>query len=325
MKKREHNEIKSKYLKKKEFFSQAWSGNLMFLLYFILVWGWQVFYHLPKYHLRCHFRSEQERVSIHGEPIQNPVKWIKSISTLSTLFVLRTFITIIAIKLNGAIWDQVPIILLHIHCKRCFSTEQVEERSILWGKMGYRNEAQRNESHSEAYRRPMTDQLLAFRVPAVAFPKSHLKMVLSQLSTLVLASGAVEEHPRWGNEGLAQPKPWSLLEHTSTSTPGDCMAVPNAVGPKCFNSMSQLSHSSLARPHLLVNAFCPRFWKRKKRNLLEGVVLVYNGKSISPQPDFCHLHLWPLSFFPPWTTGGGIFILIRTWAPLMYMIKKKMF
>lgn len=34
---------------------------------------------------------------------QNPVKYIKSTSTLSTLFVLSTFITIIKIKLNGAI------------------------------------------------------------------------------------------------------------------------------------------------------------------------------------------------------------------------------
>lgn len=144
---------------------------------------------------------------------QNPVKCIKSISTLSTLFVLSTFITIITIKLNGAISDQVPIILLHIHCKRCFSIEQGEERSILWGKMGHRNEAHRNESFSEAYRRPTAHQLLIFRVPAVPFPKSHVKMVLSQLSATVLTSGALEEHPRWGSAWEVKlwlsPSPWA--------------------------------------------------------------------------------------------------------------------
>lgn len=135
MKKRKHNEIKSKYLKK-NFFSQACSRNLMFLLYFILVSRWQVFYHLSKYHLRCLLWSEQEWVSIQQNQFQNPVKCIKSISKWSTLFVLSTFITIITIKLNSAIWDQVPAIVLHIHCTRRFKVDQAEERSLLWGEMG---------------------------------------------------------------------------------------------------------------------------------------------------------------------------------------------
>lgn len=135
MKKRKHNEIKSKYLKK-NFFSQACSRNLMFLLYFILVSRWQVFYHPSKYHLRCLLWSEQELVSIQENQFQNPVKCIKFISTWSTLFVLSTFITIITIKLNSAIWDQVPAPVLHIHCARRFEVDQAEERSLLWGEMG---------------------------------------------------------------------------------------------------------------------------------------------------------------------------------------------
>jgi len=87
-------------------------------------------------------------------------------------------------------------------------TEQRKEVSFAV-KWGYRNEAQRNEICSETYTRPTADQLLTSRVPAVAFLKSHLKMVLSQLRTSVLSSGALEEHPCWevlgqGSPGLAQ-------------------------------------------------------------------------------------------------------------------------
>lgn len=131
----------------------------MSLLYFILVLRWQVFYHLWKYHLRCLLWSELEWVSIQENQFQNPVTRIKSISIWSTLFVLSTFITIITIKLNSAIWDQVPAVVLHIYCTRHFK-HQEEERSLLWGEMGIQKSGTEKWTPFRDSSRPMAEQLL---------------------------------------------------------------------------------------------------------------------------------------------------------------------
>lgn len=166
---------------------------------------------------------------------KNPVKCINFISASSTLFMFSRFIAI-TIKLNGAIWGQVAIILLHINCKRRFYIDQAEERNILCGKMGVWKWGTRetNPAHSRA------EQLLAFSVPALAFPKPHLKMALRQLSTVVLTSGASEEQRRWGSAWGVKlwpsqspracwstwvPAPWG------TAWPSLVQSVPTALQP----------------------------------------------------------------------------------------------
>lgn len=123
----------------------------MFLLYFILVSRWQVFYHLSMYHLGCLLSSEQEWVSIQENLFQNPVKCIKSISILSTLFVLSTFITIMAIKLNSAIWDK---FLLQFSTFIVPDVLKQREGEVRWG---YRNQAQRDELFPGTDSRPMAE------------------------------------------------------------------------------------------------------------------------------------------------------------------------
>lgn len=79
---------------------------------------------------------------------QNLLKHMKSISTLSTLHMLRTWITVTTAELNSAIWDQIPVRVVHVHCQRCFKlTKQRKEVSseVQWGS---RSQAQRNEPHS---------------------------------------------------------------------------------------------------------------------------------------------------------------------------------
>lgn len=60
-----------------------------------------------------------------------------------------------------------------------------------------------------------------------------------------------------GRELLAQSKLLDHLEEYRDEHTQVCMAVPEAVGPKCFPSLPQLRNSSSALPPLLRNPFSP--------------------------------------------------------------------
>lgn len=173
----------------------------MFLLYFILVSRWQVFYHRSKSHLRCLLWSEQEWVSIQENQFQNPVKCIKSISIWSTLFVPSTFITIIAIKLNSAIWDQVPAAVLHIHCARCFKAEE------RWGEMGIqksgteRSALSRDRQQTHGRAAPPFQASCNSSIPQILF-KNDPKPAQHSCVT----SGGLQGCPHWGS--IWEVNPW---------------------------------------------------------------------------------------------------------------------
>lgn len=110
---------------------------------------------------------------------------------------------------------------------------------------------------------------LPSRVPAVAFPKSCLKMIPGQLSTVAATSGGLQGCPHWGSiwevNPWLSPSPWAsckdtgMSEHTKNAWMSLEQSALNAPQPAPEQAF-QLGCSSPPWEYCQ-----PNIWKRGKR------------------------------------------------------------
>lgn len=160
-------------------------------------------------------------------------------------------------------------------------TKQRKEASseVKWG---YRNQAQRNELSSGTESRPMAGQLLPSRVPAVAFPKSLLKLIPSQLSTVAATSGSLQGCPHrgsiWEVNPWLSPSPWASWKGTRMSEHAEIAWL--CLGQSALNASQPVPDQAFQRgcSSSPWEYFQPNIWKKGEKEPAGRCLILYTRR-----------------------------------------------